>query len=451
MDIVLGEEQLETLNKIKEFISSSDSSFVIQGYAGTGKTQMILELIKYLDNIKKNIVLCAPTHKAKLVLERFTEREAITLHKLLSLSPNIEIFELDFNSLLFKVGKSTLLFPMNGVIICDEASMVNDDLFSLLNQKAKVNNCRIIFVGDKAQLRPVNAKDHSLVFSLPNNSTLTKIYRQENESGLSAILPVLRNSVINRFDNHIGTRGSVICYSNAYDFLKSAIPYFRKAIKNSDILETKILAYTNNRVNAFNLKMKEFLFPNNNEYNKLEFLTCGENLEYNFNKYWNSMDYIITLDPVKTDIRIPSFMSLPGYNLSLYDSVYKTCSDISIISKEVSSDYFNSLAKKIEDVRIEAITLKNQRNRKSSDKWKEYYSIIGSFTTPVDLYFDNRLIKKKSFSEGYSSTIHKSQGSSINNVFIDMADVSICRDVEELRQLQYVGASRTKNNLYILQ
>ena len=48
-------------------------------------------------------------------------------------------------------------------------------------------------------------------------------------------------------------------------------------------------------------------------------------------------------------------------------------------------------------------------------------------------------------------TVHKSQGSSINNVFIDMKDVSICRDKEELRQLQYVGVSRTKTNCYILQ
>ena len=76
---------------------------------------------------------------------------------------------------------------------------------------------------------------------------------------------------------------------------------------------------------------------------------------------------------------------------------------------------------------------------------------MGSFASPIDLYYDNRLIKKKSFGYGYAMTIHRSQGSSINNVFIDMKDVSVCRDKEELRQLQYVGVSRTKTNCHILQ
>ncbi len=50
---------------------------------------------------------------------------------------------------------------------------------------------------------------------------------------------------------------------------------------------------------------------------------------------------------------------------------------------------------------------------------------------------------KKSFDYGYAMTVHKAQGSTINNVFIDMKDVLTCRDPELLRQLQYVGASST--------
>ena len=449
--IKLGEEQEDALVKMKEFISSDELCFSLQGYAGTGKSTIIKQITEHLDDMYKEVVLCAPTHKAKLVLENFTEREAITLHKLLSLSPNIEIFELDFNDLIFVTNKNPLMFPFGGVVICDEASMINDHLFDLLTQKAKSFNSKIIFAGDKAQLRPVNSKYYSKVFNLPNSFTLTHIYRQVTDSGLSGVLPTLRTDYIPRFQNFIGENGSFICHTSTLEFFKQAIPFFQKAITNGDILETKMLAYTNNRVNALNSKIREILFKNDNEYNKSEFLTGFENFEFGGQKLWNSMDYVITEEPIKRDINIPFFLTVPAYNLSLYDSTAHDILNVSIISREVEEHYMTSLASIIERIRTEAVEMKRNRSRGASLRWKDYYKITGSFATPVDLYFDNRLIKKKSFGYGYAMTVHKSQGSSINNVFIDMKDVSICRDKEELRQLQYVGVSRTKTNCYILQ
>lgn len=244
----------------------------------------------------------------------------------------------------------------------------------------------------------------------------------------------------------------MICHSNTKEFFKDALPYFRKAIKNNDILETKFLAYTNARVTAFNKKMKELLFGNEKEYNKFEFLTGYENLEYNDVKFWNSMDYIVIDEPIKHDKFIPGFIPLPGYILNLYDSSNKCSEEIFILSKtEISHDYLASLAQHIESTRLEAIDLKIKKNRFSGKKWQEYYKIMASFTSPFDLYYDNRVVRNKSFDYGYAQTSHKSQGSSINNVFIDMKDIMICRDREELRQLQYVSMSRTKNNAYILQ
>lgn len=447
----LGEEQLQAIDSIIDFINSNKRIFCLQGFAGTGKSTIVKEIVKYLDSQFRTYVLCAPTHKAKLVLERFSGTEAMTLHKLLSLSPNIEILELDFKDLMFIVNDYNNLFPTGGIIICDEASMVNDDLFELLENKAQKFMCKIIFVGDKAQLRPVNSKDHSKVFSVEDSFTLSHIYRQESESGLSAVLPILRNSVIPIFKSHIGTKGSVICHSNTREFFKEAVPYFKKAIKNSDILETKLLAYTNNRVSGFNNKMREILFGAEKEYHKFEFLTGFDNIEYSYSKFWNSMDYIIIDEPIKKDMAIPNFATLPGYLLNLYDSSSEYASEVFILSKEINIDYLTSLSNTIESLRLDAIEAKKRGFRNSSKLWHQYYRTMESFATPVDLYYENRLIRKKSFDYGYALTVHKSQGSSINNVFIDMKDVSICRDREELRQLQYVSVSRTKTNAYILQ
>ena len=109
-DIILGEEQLNVLNTIYDFISSKEVAITISGYAGTGKSLITRFIIEHLEKKRIRYTLCAPTHAAKVVLERFNNREGMTLHKLLSLSPNVEIMNLDFNDLKFIVGKSVDIF-----------------------------------------------------------------------------------------------------------------------------------------------------------------------------------------------------------------------------------------------------------------------------------------------------------------------------------------------------
>lgn len=452
MEFALGKEQLEALISIKEFINSKDKIvYTLQGFAGTGKSTIIKEISTYLEDNTIPYVLCAPTHKAKLVLEQFTGRVGMTLHKLLGLSPNLELLELDFKDLMFRINNDSILFPFEGVVVCDEASMVNDHLFDLLINKLTRFRCKILFVGDKAQLRPVNAKDYSKVFGAEHSFTLSHIYRQETDSGLSAVLPILRHSVIPIFNNHIGINGSVICFRDTIPFFREAIPYFKKAIKTSDILEVKMFAYTNDRVTALNNKIRSVLFNTSEEYNKFDFLTGFDNIEYGNFKFWNSMDYVIVDDPIKRTMNLPFYGTLPGYVVNLYDASADYINEVFILSKEITSDYWTSLAYTIENIRLEAVELSNKKSRSASYRWKDYYKLTKSFATPFDLFLEDRLIKKKSFDYGYASTIHKSQGTSVNNVFIDMKDVSICRDREELRQLQYVAVSRARKNVHILQ
>ena len=93
--ITLADEQIEALERMKRFLDTEEPVLVLQGYAGTGKTSILNEYIQYLRSNGEDFILCAPTHKAKLVVEEVTGEEAMTVHKLLSLAPNIEIFELD--------------------------------------------------------------------------------------------------------------------------------------------------------------------------------------------------------------------------------------------------------------------------------------------------------------------------------------------------------------------
>ena len=86
----------------------------------------------------------------------------------------------------------------------------------------------------------------------------------------------------------------------------------------------------------------------------------------------------------------------------------------------------------------------------ASKLWKEYFRVMESFTTPVDLVYGNRTVRKKTLDYGYCLSVHKSQGSNYDNILIDMGNLFTCKNKEELRQLQYVALSRTRNNISML-
>lgn len=450
----LSEDQIKALQEMEDFVeSSTEKVLVLRGYAGTGKSFITKEFMEYVDSKDIPFALCAPTHKAKLVLEEASGYNAITIHKLLSMAPNVEIFELDYSELKFySTGFKEI--PYNGLIIVDEASMVNSALFKLLTEVGEKFNSKIIFIGDDRQLQPVKEGDVSPVFKCKNMITLTKIHRQSEGNGLLPLLVDLRKRYKPRFDSIEAPVGSLEVFTDPKDFIIRSLPFFKKAIKDNNVNEVKLLAYTNDRVSAFNKCIRRAVLKekSNNQFNKGEIITGYDNFEYNRTQIWNSLDYVITTDPIQTTRKIPYFISLPGYELELYDTVYKSLFRVFVLDQNIEQDYIDSLCQLMETTRMNAISAKNNGNRTLANTlWQKYFSILNSFATSKPFKWDNRTVKKKTFDYGYCSTVHKIQGCSINNIFMDMKNVFSCRDLNEIRQMQYVGISRTKNNAYILQ
>lgn len=450
--IILAEEQIKALERMKDFLNTEEPVLVLQGYAGTGKTSILNEYIQFLRSTGEDYILCAPTHKAKLVMEEVTGEEAMTIHKLLSLAPNIEIFELDYKDLRFQCNGLGSI-PDNGVVIIDEASMINDEIYKLLLDTCSQYGAKLLFIGDKAQIQPVCSKSTSLVFNCPNIITLTQIHRQADTNGLLPLLSKLRERPMRRFQPIEAPEGSLIVYNQAKDFMLKSADFFKHAIRKQDVNEVKLIAYTNARVQGFNQCIRRLLWANraDNEYNQFEFLTGYENFEYNNTQFYNSLDYIIVDVPKRVERHIPHFMKLPGYELELFDTVYKKLLTVFILEKDINKDYIDSLASTIENFRISAIEAKRNGNRtRSTFLWKRYFEMVKSFATPKDIMWDNRVIKKKTFNYGYASTIHKIQGSSLKTIFVDMSNILICKNINEIRQMQYVSLSRTKTDAYIL-
>ena len=449
--IELGKEQKTAFESIKTFIKEqNESAYLLSGAAGTGKTYLIKYIIDWLEQEGIQYQLCAPTHKAALVMSQYTEREAITLHKLLSLSPKLDIFALDFNNLMFYTKGQSADMPYKGLVICDESSMINDDLYEVLLEKCKLYNNKMLFVMDQCQLQPVKQDSMTKIIHTEPHFNLTKIWRQDEDNAILPLLQTLRSHSLNKFKDIVGKKGSLYVTHDMKKFLSEAKTQFIRAIKNSNILETKVLCYTNDRVRAYNSALHKVLFGEK-EYYKGEFLIGGENIEFGYFKFYNSMDYIIVSEPEKTDLYIPNFMKLPAWRFELYDSLEKRSADVAILSNEISKDYFDALTNKIENYRQNAVSWSSLNKAKASYYWKKYYEMLGSFTTPIDLYYDGRLIRKKSFDYSYALSTHRSQGSSYNNVLVDIRNINTCKDEQVKRQLQYVALSRTRNNVLIYQ
>ena len=446
--MTLGIEQQEAIDKILKWLDSDKTSFSLVGAAGTGKSFTISQLLPKLEIM---YVLCAPTHKAALVMRNYCNSSAITLHSLLALSPNLNIEKFDITKLLFEVTKKPNQIPPKGLIICDEASMINDDLFDLIIQKCKALQTKILFVSDKAQLLPVESTKYSKVYTNSDESyTLTKIYRQSEENCLMPILADLRTEELSHIESATSPEGSITLYDDVKDYCKKCAELFTKAISDKDILYVKACAYTNKRVSNYNKIIQRYIWQDSELYHVGDILTaynngsCGYTL-YNGQKsnvpfdYYNGMDYIIT-NIEKGSKQIPVLnQEINGYWLTLYDSYYKEYGVIFIITDKNDIDI---VAYYLEDIRRKAI-----HNKKM---WPLYYQMKGAYSLANYSFLDNRCIAKKDFDLGYCSTVHKLQGSSVENICIDLPNLLECKDKLVRRQLEYVAFSRTRHNVFVL-
>lgn len=191
------DEQSETIELIGEFLMSRRDMelFLLRGYAGTGKTTLVGALVKTLSGLGQPVVLMAPTGRAAKVFSSYAGQAAYTIHKRIYRQKSItdtETFSLNVN-----LSKHTLF-------IVDEASMISNEglssstfgtgrlLDDLIQYVYSGEGCRLMLLGDTAQLPPVGEEESpALMPSLLKSyglfvyeKTLTQVMRQLNESGI---------------------------------------------------------------------------------------------------------------------------------------------------------------------------------------------------------------------------------------------------------------------------
>ena len=191
-------EQEKAVKFLADFLFSrqSDSVFLLKGYAGTGKTSLIGALVKTLDQLQQKCVLLAPTGRAAKVFSHYAQHPAYTIHKKIyrqrNFSNDLDNFSLDDN------------LHQHTLFIVDEASMIANDglagavfgtgrlLDDLIQYVYAGTGCRLMLVGDTAQLPPVGEEESPSLSADKLRGygmevyevQLTEVVRQMHDSGI---------------------------------------------------------------------------------------------------------------------------------------------------------------------------------------------------------------------------------------------------------------------------
>jgi hypothetical protein len=453
--------QLQAIDFLNSFISSKERLALLKGYAGTGKTYILKHFLSHY--YKGNCCVTAPTHKAVRVIESVLNRKGKTLQSLLGLRLNTDLENFDIASPQFDpLGEDHIKYY--NLIIIDEGSMINPGLDNLIRLKSQQHNVKVLIVGDFCQLPPIKCII-SPTSNITNNFELTEIIRQKESNPLLNLLDLIRNDIIfgtNTFHPFLIKERSNILNHEGYillndiDFKTAILKYYKheRFFKNVDFIRS--VAWTNNCVSKWNKFIRDNIFDNPKEIlHDKDLLTSYTTIVDEFNSpiIINSEDYLIsTLRGYTDSVGITNYgvnlLNVINHNEDGIISGLET-STIKIVNphnKQGFTKFYNTLS----TLHQRAIN-SNPTNRKMN--WRNYYNFkndhLCMFSFKLGNNNDNAFVKKD-LDYGYALTVHKSQGSTYDNIAIDLEDIMFNRSEyapnKLLRdKLIYVALSRAKN------
>lgn len=464
----LNEQQVNALNTIASWLKqpstrTSNPFYTLVGYAGTGKTTIMRVLLAYIEQAMKVknrfIKLAAPTHKAKMVLQNATGMEAMTIHQLLGLKADYNLDNYQIGDVDFNVTGSKLPINQATFIIIDEVSMVNDNLINDISVIAKDRGIKVILVGDKAQLEPVNQGGVSVAFKNPNTVELDKVERQKGSNPLLVMLDYMRGIFADGSSNFVhqsklNENGDGVLFvdntKDGIDILNTMVDMFSSDKFKTDLNYVKALAWTNGAVTNINNAIRKSM-GYTDELNIGEPVSMYYTIEVTDDMYlYNSMDYRITDSGDATEKIDLLGIELDGKCVSLLDeSANIEFKNIFVVTdKNKETEIAKAISAKLEEIYALRNTISDKELKvKLAKFWSKLNS---SFLTTFPIMYNGRTIKNKGIDYSYAVTVHKSQGSTYNNVFVSEADINNNSNTRNRNQLKYVALSRASETAVVI-
>ncbi len=442
--------QKKVVEKLSEWISSSDYEqiFILNGYAGTGKTTLIAAFVAVLEQVGIKSVLLAPTGRAAKVLTRYSNRQAHTIHKRIyreRTNADYETkFSLDFNK------------ERGAVFIVDEASMLSDStgdgqIFgsgSLLDDLIKYvrsgKECRLLLVGDNAQLPPVGADyspalDESVMQSYGDvvYSSMDDVVRQDVDSGILFNATMLRCMIENdieevpQFDMQFPDFESI----GGLDIMEKLQDAYDKY--GGD--ETIIITRSNKRANRYNEGVRRYNLSAEEAIESGDRLMVVKNNYHYTERIENCPMSFIANGDIALLKRIRRFEEFYGFRFADAVLSFGDYNDTEIECK-ILLDTINS----------ESPSLTREESRRLFDEVEQDYLDIRSKIKRYKEIRENPHFNAVQVKFAYAVTCHKAQGGQWSTVFIDrclFGDEPISKDM--LRWL-YTAITRATDKVYLV-
>lgn len=431
-------QQIDALNEMDRFMKSNETSMTLSGYAGTGKTSLMEMIAQKGRKQYRPVVFCATTNKAAAVLnERVSKAgfKAATLNKVFGISVEVDSKSNTYNARnLVNVLKDADITPGTTVII-DEASMINEENYGILNNIAKQNDLKIIYVGDSAQLAPVGEDKISKVFRNGEGKviTLTQVERTDDNAILKEATELRNGNPLSGISS-FNDKGEGVAYisPNHQDEINNIVAHYVKGLKhNSNYF--RILAFTNKAVSAYNNQVRELLGYTSPIPQVGEPMTGYNNWGYEWKtksyRFINSESYKVSKvdksHKITTNLNDGTAVTMEVIPLTLEDSLgnIDTFNFIDIKSNPSNLQAAIQLANEKKMLWAEA---KHAVGKDAKAKIYQRINFIDNFLFVNDNIEDSNhnLLQAKTIDFGYAMTVHKSQGSTFTNVLMDDVDIS---------------------------
>ena len=286
-------EQYLVLRKWEEFLLSRkpNTLFLLKGYAGTGKTSLVAALVKTLLQLKQSVMLLAPTGRAAKVFSSYADAPAYTIHKRIYRQKSI--VDMDNFQTNINLHKHTLF-------IVDEASMISNEglagsmfgtgrlLDDLMQFVYSCEGCRLILVGDTAQLPPVGEEESPALckgvlegYDLDvTEIKLTEVVRQEQESGIlwnaTHLRQLMQDELYYDFPR-LRTNFPDVCVMPGDELIEA----LESSYHHCGMDQTIVVTRSNKRANIFNNGIRARILDYEDELSGNDLVMVAKN-----NYYW---------------------------------------------------------------------------------------------------------------------------------------------------------------------
>ena len=406
--LTLTSDQQDAYGTFAAFITDPTKKFMIlSGYAGTGKSTLVNRMIAELPKTLKmaqlisqetkqwTVALTATTNKAAEALESITGQEVKTIASFLGLRVQTN----------YKTSATTLAShdrtesTKDCIIFVDEASYVDQTLLDLILKWTI--DCKIIFIGDPAQLKTVSSKTVPVWEQSYTKAELTEVVRQAKGNPIIELATAFRETVRTGEFFSFTPDGYHVQHMPRHQFDATAIKEFSRPDYTDR--DSKVLAWTNKTTIAYNHAIRE-LVQGTPELQAGDYAVC--------NKYIANGKKSIKTDAtvLVTQINPSTNLGLDGWNVT------------------INRIFYCFLPKSNEQKRQLIKALNAEEN---------FDSIR---------YIESNWIDLRA---AYACTINKSQGSTYDKVFIDLDDIKQCRDPNQIARMLYVAVSRARNHVYL--